>query len=421
MFDASEGTLVPFLFVAVTVHVYSAPSDSPVTTTGETPAVAVPVSPPVFDAQVAVYPVIGLAPSSSGVEKATVAPPSAAAALTTDGAAGTVGGGLAGSDAKTSVPIARHDDEEWHDTAARSFDRPVFGLGTTLHAVPSHVSTSVSMPAGAVFELPTAMHDVSARHEMAFNEGWLPAVGLAPSVQVVPSHTSVTATPVRSVWSNSEPTATHDVTAVHDTACRNVSPARAGLSAIDHDVPFHNSTRSTQADDVLSKYSPTAVHDVEVTHETPSSALVPAPFGLGTSVHDVPFQDSVNVPSLSDPTAMHDVVVADDTERSVAELPGPLAVSTKLQLVPSHVSEKVVPAMSEPTATHDVVVAHDTEFRLATDVSTGALATVMLVPSQVPVTGETSDGSYPTAWHDVDVKQRTPSHWIEFGFGTIRQ
>ena len=62
--DAADGELVPFAFVAVTVHEYDFPFDRPPTTIGEPAPVAEPAAPPFDDTHAAVYPVIALPPSN---------------------------------------------------------------------------------------------------------------------------------------------------------------------------------------------------------------------------------------------------------------------------------------------------------------------------------------------------------------------
>jgi hypothetical protein len=52
--DADEAAPGPFPFVAVTVHVYDFPFDSPVTTSGDAVSLADPEVPPSADAQFAV-------------------------------------------------------------------------------------------------------------------------------------------------------------------------------------------------------------------------------------------------------------------------------------------------------------------------------------------------------------------------------
>jgi len=69
----AEGLLVPAEFVAVTVHEYVVPLDSPRTTIGL--AVPVPVNVALPSVHVAVYPVIAAPPFDAGAVKATVALP----------------------------------------------------------------------------------------------------------------------------------------------------------------------------------------------------------------------------------------------------------------------------------------------------------------------------------------------------------
>ena len=83
-FDASEGTLVPMEFVAVTVKVYVVPLVRPVTAT-EVPVV-VAVNPPELD--VTVYSVTALPPESAGALQVTVACRTPGVAITSLGAVG---------------------------------------------------------------------------------------------------------------------------------------------------------------------------------------------------------------------------------------------------------------------------------------------------------------------------------------------
>ena len=62
--EAGDAGPSPFAFVAVTVHVYDLPLESPVTTSGDVVPLAESAMPPFDDAQFAVYPVIALPPSS---------------------------------------------------------------------------------------------------------------------------------------------------------------------------------------------------------------------------------------------------------------------------------------------------------------------------------------------------------------------
>ena len=88
-FDAGEGPLGPSALFAVTVHVYVLPFDNnPTTIDGVVPD-AEPDTPPFDDAHSALYPVIGLPPSSSVGEKNTVTCAFPARARGCGGAAGT--------------------------------------------------------------------------------------------------------------------------------------------------------------------------------------------------------------------------------------------------------------------------------------------------------------------------------------------
>ena len=85
--DGGEGKLVPFAFVAATVHAYDFPFDKPPTTRGEAAPEPAPATPPFDDAHAALYPVIVL-PPSNGATNDTV---TCAFAADAAGAAGTSG------------------------------------------------------------------------------------------------------------------------------------------------------------------------------------------------------------------------------------------------------------------------------------------------------------------------------------------
>ena len=101
--DAADGTLVPFAFVAVTVHVYDFPFVSPVTTIGEAAPDAEPATPPFDDTHAALYPVIALPPSNG----ATNDTDTRAFPAPTRGAAGALGTvlGTATADAGDCAPV----------------------------------------------------------------------------------------------------------------------------------------------------------------------------------------------------------------------------------------------------------------------------------------------------------------------------
>jgi len=91
--DGADDGLVPIALAAATVKVYVVPFVRPVTVVEVALGSAVAVSPP--GSEVAVYPVIGLPPSSDGAVQYTVASPFPATAVTFVGASGIVAGVMA--------------------------------------------------------------------------------------------------------------------------------------------------------------------------------------------------------------------------------------------------------------------------------------------------------------------------------------
>jgi hypothetical protein len=87
--DGTEGSLSPFPFVAVTVHVYDVPFVRPTTRIGEFAPDADPATPPFDDAHVARKEVIAL-PPSNGATNDTVSCPLPTPAVGRPGAVGTV-------------------------------------------------------------------------------------------------------------------------------------------------------------------------------------------------------------------------------------------------------------------------------------------------------------------------------------------
>jgi len=100
--DAGDGALVPFAFVAVTVHVYDFPFERPARTIGDPAPAASPVTPPFDDTHVAPKFVIAL-PPSSGTTNDTV---TCVSAPDTEGWAGAFGTvlGITGADAGEGAP-----------------------------------------------------------------------------------------------------------------------------------------------------------------------------------------------------------------------------------------------------------------------------------------------------------------------------
>jgi hypothetical protein len=121
---ASDATLVPTSFVAVTVNVYDTPFVNPVTVIGEVPPFA--LKPPVFE--VTVYEVIGKLPLFTGAVNEIVASPFPLTATTFVGASGTVAGVivlLALDEILVPITFVAVTVNEY----AVPFDRPVIVIG----------------------------------------------------------------------------------------------------------------------------------------------------------------------------------------------------------------------------------------------------------------------------------------------------
>ena len=101
--DAADAALVPLTFVAVTVHVYDFPFDSPPTTMGEPAPDPAPATPAFDDTHAALYPVIAL-PPSNGATNVTV---TCAFPATTVGGAGASGArfGMTATDGDDAAPV----------------------------------------------------------------------------------------------------------------------------------------------------------------------------------------------------------------------------------------------------------------------------------------------------------------------------
>ena len=101
--DGGDGKLVPFAFVAVTVHVYDFPFDNPLTVMGEAAPDPAPATPAFDDTHAALYPVIAL-PPSNGATNDTVTCAFAGESVGGAGALGTVLG-TATADAGDNAPV----------------------------------------------------------------------------------------------------------------------------------------------------------------------------------------------------------------------------------------------------------------------------------------------------------------------------
>jgi hypothetical protein len=243
-------------------------------------------------------------------------------------------GVLDGTDPLAAYPVATHEEAEAHDTPWRAFawELDVSALVTVVQAVPFQLSTRlwVAVPSGGV-AVPTAMQ--ALLDAQSTPRSWLGSNGAVSVVvttfHAVPFHCSARvwlalASPV--AW---YPTAMHDAEEVHETPSRRFDWVLvvSALGTIDHEVPSKVSTRVCSAPVDAFTALPTAVHDVADGHDTEASTLASEleVFGLGTIDHEVPSKASVRVwsapllPLAAYPTAMHMVepeVGMHDTEAS---------------------------------------------------------------------------------------------------------
>jgi hypothetical protein len=138
-------------------------------------------------------------------------------------------------------PTASQEAAAAHETP---LDPEVVGPGVlcTVQPLPFHDSASVAEPVP-----PTASHEATAVQETLLKRSW-EAEGLAvvKIFHVVPFHASA-----RVSWAprfvEYRPTATHALTAAHDTALSDVAvdPAGVGVVSITQVVPFHRSIKGT--------------------------------------------------------------------------------------------------------------------------------------------------------------------------------
>jgi hypothetical protein len=106
-----------------------------------------------------------------------------------------------------------------------------------------------------------------------------------------------------------DPTAMQDVDKTHETPARElkITPAGAGSDSFAHPVPFHMSAKGLGAPRV-----PTAMHALDDVHEIPERLLLTAPvtFGVAWTAHVDPFHASASVTEVfelarfADPTAV---------------------------------------------------------------------------------------------------------------------
>jgi hypothetical protein len=216
-------------------------------------------------------------------------------------------------------------------------------------------------------------------------------VGVVACDHVTPFHTSANG-PLVLVGVAAKPTAEHVVMLKQSTESSRFSSLAdvLGLVAIDHDDPFHDSTRVWLVPLALPK--PTASQKAAPMHDTPLSSLSvdPVGFGLVLIVQDDPSHSSTSVagpdPVFAEPTAVQNELDVHETPLSVLSVdPLGLGLDLIVQDVPSQCSTRVIgplPVSAEPTAVQSIALRHDTPLSgvAVEDVGVGALATVHAVP-----------------------------------------
>jgi hypothetical protein len=181
-------------------------------------------------------------------------------------------------------PTAVHAVADVHDTPFRELicAPPGAGIGWMFQLFPSHLS-AITCPS---LLFPTAVHAFGDVQETAFNsDTGLAEVGVCWMLQLVPSHRSVTVPADGGEWPpvSKPPTAKQAEGDVHDTPCRPllVAPAGLGVGAMRQAVPSQSSASVPPVD------SPTAMQVDDDVHETPRSCAPRAPGGLtvGWTLH----------------------------------------------------------------------------------------------------------------------------------------
>jgi hypothetical protein len=252
-------------------------------------------------------------------------------------------------------PTAWQNTAPAHDTALNSAESPLgrvpFGLVTMVHAVPFHISVSVTVevPEAAV---PTAMQNEPPLQETP-KKSLSPepaGLGLVTMFQAVPFHCSMRVEVVAPA--TDEPTATQSVALAQETAlsCDWSVAGGAGAVAAVHAVPSHCSMRGR----LVEPTSPTAAQKLVPTQDTPFSVGDPVRAGLAMGVHVVPSQRSMKLPvaALVDPTAMQNAEVVHDTPSRKSWSDVPVLGVTAVQFVAFTVGGTVMaaPAGAPPSA-----------------------------------------------------------------------
>ena len=191
-------------------------------------------------------------------------------------------------------PAAVQAVADGQDTLARELSIPRLGLGTTDQLAPFHDSIRVlSTLAVLVVEAPVAVQAVAEVQDTLARSCRNPAAGAGhPPTSWRRLRTTSDQGPGRlaPLGEGLAPVAVQAVADGQDTLAREPVP---GLGTTDQLAPFQDSIKILVA---LPLVSPTAVHAVAETHDTPSRTLTWIDgLGLGTTDQAVPFHDSIRV------------------------------------------------------------------------------------------------------------------------------
>jgi len=199
-------------------------------------------------------------------------------------------------------PTAAQKRVPTHETEWNSLTVPAgsFGLATTVHVVPFHISASVWV---SPFWYPTAMQKALLRQDTplkAVSPG-VARFGVVTTDQAVPFHCSTRgAEPEETAWS---PTAMQKVALVHETRVMLAPVDPVGMTAgtTDQAVPFQCSKKGSGADGC--RWNPAATQNEVLVHETAlrKVSVEPAVLGLGAIDQDEPFHCVISA-WLSEPT-----------------------------------------------------------------------------------------------------------------------
>src|SRR5580700_9268990 len=144
------------------------------------------------------------------------------------------------------------------------------------------------------------------------------------------------------------PTA-HSVAAPGNVAAASVTPKVAPPVSSVHAVPFQRRITARNGPPLTPGSCPTAYTSVAERAATPVRAGSVTGVGLGTMLHDVPFQFSISVLPLSSPTAQAsagDMAVTAPSSRDEPNGPaGGWAIGTTVQAVPLKWSASAWPAL----------------------------------------------------------------------------